>query len=71
MKAVLVTLAALTLGLAALPALAGDWAFDLPRLEFPAPAIGPAPTTAGVDTSRDCTLSILPAAPEPCAPAGK
>jgi hypothetical protein len=67
MKAFHVTLAALTLGLAALPALAGDFAFDLPRLEFPTPA----PATAGADASRDCALSLLPAAPETCAPAGK
>ncbi|WP_413872693.1 hypothetical protein [Albidovulum sp.] len=69
MRAFHVTLAAPTLGLAALPALAGDFAFDLPRLEFPAPT--PAPATAGADASRDCALSLLPAAPETCAPAGK
>lgn len=65
MKAFLVTLAALTPGLFAVPALAGGISFDLPRLEFPAPA------TAGADTSRDCTRSLLPGAPETCAPAGK
>jgi hypothetical protein len=65
MRNFLVTLVALTLGVAALPALAGGWSFDLPRMEFPAPA------PAGADTSRDCTLSLLPAAPQGCAPAGK
>jgi hypothetical protein len=69
MKTFHLTLAALALGLAALPALAGGISFDLPRLDFPAPA--PAPATAGADASRDCTLPLLPAAPETCAPAGK
>ncbi len=67
MKTFHVTLAALTFGVAALPALAGGISFDLPRLDFPATATA----TAGADTSRDCTLPLLPAAPQTCAPAGK
>ncbi|WP_413864255.1 hypothetical protein [Albidovulum sp.] len=58
---------ALCMSLAALPAAAGGISFDLPRLEFPAPA----PATSGADASRDCTLPLLPAAPDTCAPAGK
>lgn len=57
------TLAALAFGLVALPALAGGIAIDLPRLDFPAP------TTSGADTSRGCTLPLLPGAPATCAPA--
>lgn len=67
MKTFHLTLAALALGVAALPALAGGISFDLPRLDFPAPA----PATSGADASRDCTLPLLPAAPDTCAPAGK
>lgn len=52
---------ALCLGLAALPASAGGFSLDLPRLDFPAP---------GADTSRDCTLPLLSAAPHPCAAPG-
>lgn len=49
------------LAVAALPAAAGGIPFDLPRLDFPAP---------GADTSRDCTLLLVPQAPDACAPAG-
>ncbi len=67
MKTALATLAALGLGLAALPALAGGIAPDLPRLEFPAPVA--APGTTGADATRGCTLPLLPGAPAACASA--
>ena len=54
-------LVAFWLGLAALPAAAVGIPLDLPRLDFPAP---------GTDTSRDCTLPLLPGAPHPCPGSG-
>ena len=56
------TLIALAFGVAALPALAGGFSFDLPRLDFPAP---------GTETSRDCAPVANPGAPLACVPTGK
>lgn len=67
MKTPLATLAALSLALAAPPALAGGFAPELPRLDFPAPVA--APGTTGADATRGCTLPLLPGAPAACAPA--
>lgn len=50
-------LTAASLGLVALPAAASGISFDLPRLNFPA---------SGTETSRDCTLPVLPAGPVAC-----
>ncbi len=64
MKHIRATLAALAFGLAALPALAGSFAIDLPRLDFPGPV------TTGTDGTRACTLPLLPGAPGGCVQAG-
>lgn len=65
MKPALAVLAALSLSLSALPALAGGFAPDLPRLDFPAPVADP----GTADATRGCTLPLLPGAPAACAPA--
>jgi hypothetical protein len=49
MTRIRMSLTALAFGLVAMPALAGGIAFDLPRLDFPAPT---------PDATRACTLSM-------------